>query len=107
MAKLTPAFRYTIGAKKGRRVHIVTATIWPARPAKEGDWESRVTITGVKDAEADFQCAGVDGLQTHILGLVYIRAVYRRLAKAGYIFVNPYTRTRANPEWSFAAFETK
>ena len=107
MAKFTPAFRYSIGVKKGRGCHVITATIWPAKRAREGDWESRVTLQGLTSVETDFLCAGTDGLQAHILGLVYIRGVYRRLAKAGFVFLDPDSRTKIDPEWAFAAFKSK
>jgi len=107
MPKSTPAFEYLIDVKKGRRRETLTVTIGQPKPVKAGDWACHVTLKGIKEEEADFQCGGLDGLQSLILALVYLRATFRRLAKAGFCFIDPISDECIDPAWYFLSLEKK
>lgn len=101
------AFEYAICLLKNRRRSTFTAKIFAAQPNPEGDWSSRVVTRNGRRKEESFDCFGIDGLQSHLLSFIYLRARFASLKRDGYAFLDIRSDSETDPEWHFDALFKK
>jgi hypothetical protein len=102
------AFEYSVRLLKAGRSSTLTTKIFGAQPHPKGDWTSLIVTRMGRRKEEAFECAGIDGLQSHLLSFVYLRHYLGRLKREGYSFCDIDSDSETDPEWHFdALFKNK